>query len=90
MSGPGKISVIGTARIGGRQRQVLASKFTAVQAGEVSVPISLSQAAQAQLQGGGSLKIRLTVTFADAVPTTSTLTLKAPQARPGNSKRKGG
>ena len=90
VSGPGKISVLGTARFGGHQRQVLASKFTAVQGGEVNVPISLTQAGQAKLQGGGSLKIQLTVSFADAVPNTSTLTLKAPQASPGNSKRKGG
>jgi hypothetical protein len=90
VSGPGKISVRGSARVGSRQKQVLASKSTAVQAGDVNVPISLTQAAQAQLRSARSLKIRLTVSFADAVPSASTLTLKAPQARPGNSKRKGG
>jgi hypothetical protein len=90
VSGPGEALVKGTAQIGREPKQVLASKYSVVQAGQVQVPISLSDLAQARLRGGGSLKIALSVTFADAAPTTSTLTLKAPSARPGHSRGKRG
>ncbi len=90
VSGPGKISVNGTARIGGKPKQVFKAKLTAVQAGEVMAPISLSQAAQSRLQRAGSLTIHLTANFADALPDTSTLTLKKSSARLRHSKRRGG
>ena len=90
VSGPGSVSVKGTARIGEGRKQVLSSRYNAVQAGQVLVPISLSAPAEARLRGRGSLKISLSVTFADAAPVTATLTLKAPGARPGHSKRKRG
>ncbi len=90
VSGPGRVSVVGTAQIGSGQKRVFASKRSAVQAGEVAVPITLSKAAQTRLAQGGSLKIRLLANFADAMPSSSTLTLSAPQARRSSSKRKGG
>ena len=88
VSGPGEASVKGMALIGRDRKQVLAAKYSIVQAGQVQVPISLSDLALNKLRAGGSLKLALGVTFADAAPTASTLTLKAPSARPGHSKRK--
>ena len=90
VSGPGTASVKGTARIGDSRKQVLSARYGVVQAGQVQVPISLSGLARARLRSRGSLKIALSVTFADAAPIASTLALKAPSARAGHSKRKRG
>ncbi len=88
VSGPGEALLKGTAQIGDDRKQVLSSKYSVVQAGQVDVPISLSDLAQAQLKHGGSMKIALSVTFADAVPAASTLTLRSATGRPGHAKRK--
>ena len=53
VSGPGKISLKGTARIAKRTSEVIDASSRAVQAGVVKVPISLSQRALSQLRNTG-------------------------------------
>jgi hypothetical protein len=87
VSGPGKVSVKGTAKIGGKQKQVFAATVTAKKAGEVKLPISLSKEAQAQLRKDGSLTIQVTAQLVGAPLQTSKLVLKTAKAKPGHAKR---
>lgn len=61
VSGPGRVSVAGHARIGGRQRIVLRAARQAGRAGSVSLPVRLSRAALNQLNRRGALRIAITV-----------------------------
>ncbi len=87
LSQPGRVIVVGTARVGGKQQQVLAATVIATKAGQIKVPISLSRAAQVQLRKDGKLKVKLSVVVAGGTPKTTTLNLKA--KGPGNPKGKG-
>jgi hypothetical protein len=90
VSGPGKISLNGAARIGKRSPQVIAATSRAVQAGVVNVPISLSQRALSQLQNTGVLNVRLSAVVADSETATATLKLKTAEARRKRSKKGNG
>jgi hypothetical protein len=88
VSGGGKISVKGTTLIHGKQLAVIAASSRAVQAGLVTLPISLSKSGQAQLRSKGSLEVNLSVAFADSEPASSVLKLK--MAEPGRKHSKKG
>jgi hypothetical protein len=88
VSGPGKISLRGTARIGKRPTgAIVAAPSRAVQAGVVNVPITLSQIARSQLQSKGVLSVRLFAVVADSETATATLKLKTTEARRKRSKK---
>jgi hypothetical protein len=75
-SAPGQLDVTGTAKVGGKRRQVISVSLYVEKAGEVAVPVKLSKKARMQLRRDGSLKVELTIEFADAKAKTSTLALK--------------
>ena len=77
----GKVSLKGTGLIGKKEKQVFAATRSAVQAGQVQMPVSLGKSALAHLRRAGSLKLQLTVEFADATPSSKSLILKAAKAR---------
>jgi hypothetical protein len=81
VSGGGTISLKGMSLIGKKQKLAFAATRHVVQAGQVQVPVSLGKNALAHLRKAGSLKLQLSVEFADATPSTTSLTLKAPTAR---------
>jgi hypothetical protein len=87
VSGPGKISLNGTARIGKRSAQVANATSRAVQPGIVTVPISLSSGALSQLRRKGTLSVQLSATVADSESATATLKLKTVEARRKRSKK---
>ncbi len=90
VSGPGKISLDGSARIGRRSSRVLTAASRAVQAGVVHVPISLSQSALSELRNRGVLTLQLAAVLADSDPANATLKLKPTEARRKRSKRGNG
>jgi hypothetical protein len=77
----GKLFLKGMSLIGKKQKLAFAAARRTVQPGHVQVPVSLGKNALAQLRKAGSLKIKLSAEFADATPSTTSLTLKAPNAR---------
>jgi hypothetical protein len=81
VSGPGKISLTGTARIDKRTSQVIDASSRAVQAGLVRVPITLAQRALSQLHNKGVLSVQLGAVVADSETATATLKLKTAEAR---------
>jgi hypothetical protein len=88
VSGPGKISLKGSARIGKRPTgAIIAAPSRAVQAGVVNVPVTLSQIARSQLQSKGVLNVRLFAVVADSETATATLKLKTAEARRKRSKK---
>ena len=88
VSGPGKISLKGTARIDRMSTEaIVAAASRAVQAGVVNVPIALSQAARTQLQETGVLSVRLSAVVADSQTATATLKLKTAEARRKRSRK---
>ena len=90
VSGPGKISLKGSARIGKRSLQVIDASSRAVQAGVVNVPVTLSQRALSQLRRRGVLSVRLAAVVADSETATATLKLKTAEARRKRSKKGNG
>ncbi len=87
VSGPGKISLNGSARIGKRTSKVIAAASRAVQAGVVHVRVSLSEGALSQLRSKGVLSLQLAAVLADSETATATLKLKTSEARRKRSKR---
>ena len=90
VSGPGKISLGGTARLGKKSSQVIDASSRAVQAGVVNVPVTLSERAAARLRKSGVLSIQLTAVIADSETATATLKLKTSEARRKRSNRRNG
>jgi hypothetical protein len=90
VSGPGKISLKGTARIGKKSSQVIDASARAVQAGVVNVPVTLSPGAVSRLQKKGSLSVHLSALVADSETATATLKLKTAAARHKRSKKGNG
>jgi hypothetical protein len=90
VSGGGKISVKGTTLIHGKQVAVIAATSRSVQAGLVSLPISLSRSGLSQLRGKGALNVRLSTTFADSEPASSALQLKTAESKRKRAKRGNG
>jgi hypothetical protein len=89
VSGPGKISLKGTARIGKRSSEVIDASSRAVQAGVVNVPVTLSERALSQLRRKGSLNLRLSAVVADSETSTAPLKLRTAEARRKRSKGNG-
>ena len=69
------VSRPGTVKVTGKT--VNSSPVKAKQAGPISVPFSLTRAAQANLKGKGRLQIKLSVYFGDANPKVVRFTLNA-------------
>ncbi len=89
VSGAGTIALRATASLGKKQKQVFEASRRMVQAGQASLPVTLSNSARGQLGRTGSLKIQISAEFADAEPATSSATLKSPTAKATHSKRRG-
>ncbi len=87
VSGPGKISLKGTARIDKRSSEVIDASSRAVQAGVVKVPITLSQRGLARLRKSGVLSVQLGAAVADSETATATLKLKTAEARRSAQRR---
>jgi len=83
----GKVTLKGTSLIGKKAQQAFAASRRTVQPGQIQVPVTLSKNALAHLRKAGTLKLQLTAEFADATPSTRSLTLKGPTSR---AKRQGG
>ena len=77
----GKLSFKGTGLIGKKRTLAFAATRRTVQAGPVQMPVSLGKTALAHLRKAGSLKLQLSAEFADATPSTRSLTLISPKAR---------
>jgi hypothetical protein len=90
VSGPGKISLSGTARLGKKSPQVIDASSRAVQAGVVNVPVTLSQRALTRLRKSGVLSVQLAASVADSETATATLKLKTAEARRKRSKKGSG
>lgn len=90
VSEPGKVTITGTAKVGGKRKQVFAATVTAKKAGEVIVPVSLSKPAQAQLRKTGSLTVDVSVTLDGGLPQASKLKLTAPKPKSPHAKKRGG
>jgi Tol biopolymer transport system component len=90
VSGGGKLSLKGMGLIGKKQKLAFAATRRTVQAGQVQVPVSLGKSALAHLRNAGSLKLQLSAEFADATPSTTALTLKAPRAATARAKQQEG
>jgi hypothetical protein len=90
VSEPGRVTVTGTAKVGGKRKQVFAATVTAKKAGEVVVPVSLSKPAQAQLRKTGSLTVDVSVTLAGGLSQASKLKLTAPKPKSPHAKKRGG
>jgi hypothetical protein len=90
VSESGKVTITGTAKIGGKRKQVFAATVTAKKAGEVVVPVSLSKPGQAQLRKSGSLTVEVSVTLAGGLPQASKLKLTAPKPKSPHAKKRGG
>ena len=77
VSRAGKVSVSGTARLGGRQRIVTSASKRASKAGTVTLRLRLTKPARSRLQAGHALGVRLTARLAGAAePQTYSLTLR--------------
>ncbi len=88
VSGPGKISLSGTARLGKKSSRIIDASSRAVQAGVVEVPITLSGRAASKLRRSGALSVQLAAVIADSETATATLKLKQSDgARRKRSKR---
>jgi hypothetical protein len=90
VSGPGKISLKGTARFGKKPSEVIDAASRAVQAGVVNVPVTLSQRALSRLQKTGVLSVHLAALVADSDTATATLKLTTAEARHKRSKKGNG
>ena len=90
VSGPGKISLKGTARIDKRPSEIIDASSRAVQAGVVKVPITLSQRGLTRLRKSGVLNVQLGAVVADSETATATLKLKTAEARHKRSKKGNG
>jgi hypothetical protein len=83
----GRIVVRGTARVGGRLRQVIAGRRSTARRGTVAVAMRLAPLARRALERRGRLAVRLTVTFSKSDrPIQRTLSL----ARRTTAASKGG
>jgi hypothetical protein len=71
VSKAGRVSVRGTAKVGGKRVGVLSGHVTARQAGKVKVRLRLSSAARRQLRKSGRLTVTLTTTFGNQRPTVN-------------------
>jgi hypothetical protein len=88
---PGRVAVVGRARIAGKVRRVLSSSRAVRRAGEVKLAVRLSPAARRALSARGGLKVTLSVSSSNA--RGSRLTLKLKPAKAGKrtiTSRKGG
>lgn len=83
VSGPGKVSVTGKARVGKKSRKVVSASAKAGKAGPVSVPFGLSKAGLSALKSKGSLTVTLTVRFKDATPKAAKFTLRSAPVKNG-------
>lgn len=83
VTGPGKVSVTGKAKVGKKSRQVVSASAKAGKAGLVGVPFGLSKAGLSQLKSKGSLTVTLTVRFKDATPKAVKFTLRAATSKKG-------
>ena len=84
----GKITVRGTTVIQKRQKQAFTATRRAVQAGTAKLSVALSKPALARLRRAGSLKLEIAVEFADATPSTSSVTLRASSAKAARTKKR--
>jgi hypothetical protein len=82
----GTVTVTGTARIGKRSRRVVSATAEAKSTGSLSVPLVLSSSALSELNGKGSLAVRLTVRFGDARPKAVSFTLDAAGSKKGGAR----
>jgi hypothetical protein len=87
VSGPGKISLKGSARIRKRSSQVIDASSRAVQAGVVNVAITLPRRALSQLRKKGALNVQLTAVLADSEAATARLKLTTAEARRKRSRK---
>jgi hypothetical protein len=83
VSGPGKVSLTGKAKVGNKSRQVVSASAKAHKAGSLSVPFGLSKAGLEALNSQGSLTVHLTVRLKDATPKAVKFTLRAATAKNG-------
>ena len=90
VSGGGKITIKGTTVIQKRQKEAFTGTGRAVQAGMAKVPVALEKSALARLRRAGSLKLQIAIEFADAKPSTTSLTLKSHRAKTARTKRRDG
>ncbi len=78
----GKVSVRGTTRIRGLTATVLAASRTASRAGILSVPVRLAPGARSALARGGSLRVKLKVSYSESGKAlTSVLRLSKPKRK---------
>ncbi len=89
VSGAGQVSLEGSASANKSPIQAFTASRRSVQAGSVSVPVTLSKAALAQLRKTGTLKIQLAVEFADAEPAHAAVTLKTPSSGARRARKHG-
>ena len=88
VNGPGRVSVVGRARIGGFAVRVLSASRTATSAGMLRVPVVLSRAARNRARATGSLKVSLVTRFAGArKDSVRRLTFASPPAKRGKQRR---
>jgi hypothetical protein len=80
---PGRVSLIGRARIDGSKRRVTSASARAKKAGPISVPFSLSKAALRQLRERETLAVTLLVRLNDSSPNKGSFTLRAPHGEKG-------
>jgi Tol biopolymer transport system component len=90
VSGPGKISLSGTARIDKKSSRVIDASSRAVQAGVVNVPVTLSRRALSRLRKSGVLTVQLGAAVADSETATASLKLQTAEARRKRSKKGNG
>jgi ABC-type phosphate transport system substrate-binding protein len=87
LPGPGKLELVGTAKVGKKQVKVGRTVLNASKSGTFSLQLKPSAAAKQQLRKKGSLRVSLELTFTptggDAKTSTSSIVLKLKQK--GNS-----
>lgn len=83
VSGPGTVTVTGTASVGAKKHRVVSATATTRKGGPVSVPLRLSKGALSELGEDGSLTVRMTVRFKDAPPKTVSFALRSSAAKKG-------
>lgn len=83
VSGPGTVTVTGTARLGKKDRRVVSASARSGKAGPVSVPFGLSKSGLSELSSRGSLTVSLTIRYEDARPKGIEFTLRSATAKKG-------
>lgn len=89
VSRPGRVSLLGTASIGGLRATVISGSRDATAAGRIAVAVVLSKAARRRIVRSGSLRVTLTVRF-DGARKGAVRKLMLKKARPATTDRRAG